>query len=173
MRVVVLGAGGGMGAAVARHLAALDEIDELVLADLGHDASHATVSTILEATGSVSSTTCDILDSASIHQLLDPADMVVNCSGPFFRLGIPALSAAIATTTHYLDICDDPDPTVEMLALDSAAKHAGVSAVIGMGASPGLSNLLAVRVCRPPRHRAGLLHRLAARHGDARRRRSP
>ncbi|GAA5108266.1 hypothetical protein [Haloechinothrix salitolerans] len=54
------------------------------------------------------------------------------------------LSAAIATTTNYLDICDDWEPTLQMLELDGAARAAGVTAVIGMGASPGSSNLLAL-----------------------------
>ncbi len=75
-------------------------------------------------------------------------DLVLNCAGPFFRLGVPALEAAIETRTAYLDICDDPEPTLAMLALDERARRAWTFAVIGMGASPGLSNLLAARAAR-------------------------
>ena len=43
-----------------------------------------------------------------------------------------------------MDICDDWEPTVEMLKLDQVAKVAGVSAMVGLGVSPGISNMLAL-----------------------------
>lgn len=73
---------------------------------------------------------------------------MLNTVGPFFRLGPPVLRAAIDAGTHYLDINDDWESTEAMLALDAAAREAGVTAVIGMGASPGISNLLAVLAVR-------------------------
>ncbi len=145
MKVVTLGAGGGMGSTAARHLATIDAITELVLADLDAETATRTAASLPQSPASVNVATVDILDERSIRGLLDSADLVVNCSGPFFRLGVPALRAAIETGTHYVDICDDPDPTAAMFELDDAARRAGVVAVIGMGASPGLSNLLAVR----------------------------
>ncbi|WP_241003352.1 hypothetical protein [Streptomyces sp. CB01881] len=53
------------------------------------------------------------------------------------------LAAAIRARTHYRDLCDDWEPTVRMLELDGEARRSGVTAVLGMGASPGASNLLA------------------------------
>ena len=55
------------------------------------------------------------------------------------------LRAAIRAGCHYVDVCDDWEPTLEMLALDTEARAAGVTAVIGLGASPGITNLLAVQ----------------------------
>jgi len=49
---------------------------------------------------------------------------------------------------HYLDINDDWESTEAMLAMDAAARGRGVTAVIGMGASPGISNLLARHAMR-------------------------
>ena len=72
------------------------------------------------------------------------ADLVMNTSGPFYRYAVQVLQAAIETECHYLDICDDWEPTVEMLKLDQKAKEAGISATVGLGASPGISNLLAL-----------------------------
>ena len=59
---------------------------------------------------------------------------------------MPILTAAIAAGVDYLDICDDPQPTRAMLDLDRKAREAGVTAIIGMGASPGINNLLGARV---------------------------
>ena len=52
------------------------------------------------------------------------------------------LDAAIDTKTTYLDICDDADVTLPMLERAERARAAGVTAVIGMGSSPGTTNIL-------------------------------
>jgi lysine 6-dehydrogenase len=148
MRVVLLGAGGGMGAMAARHLALTPSIDQLVLTDTSVDAASRPLRELREISVELSTAAVDILDPTALRQALADADLVVNCAGPFFRLGIPALEASIDTRTMYIDICDDPAPTAAMLALDERARSADVGAVIGMGASPGLSNLLALRAAR-------------------------
>ena len=43
--------------------------------------------------------------------------------------------AAIDARRNYIDVCDDPVPTLDMLAHDREAKAAGVTALIGLGAS--------------------------------------
>ena len=43
--------------------------------------------------------------------------VVMNTVGPFFRFGVPILTAAIDAGTDYIDVCDDWEPTLEMLAL--------------------------------------------------------
>lgn len=149
MQVVVMGAAGDMGRTAARQLARNETITELVVADRDAEGAAALAASIAPgAAGSVTAKGCDVLDELEVRRLLDRADLVVNCAGPFFRLGVPSLLAAIDTTTTYLDICDDPEPTIEMLALDQRAREAGVAAVVGMGASPGISNLLALRAAR-------------------------
>jgi saccharopine dehydrogenase-like NADP-dependent oxidoreductase len=85
----------------------------------------------------------DITDTAGLSALLAQADLVLNTVGPFYRFGRPVLEAAISAGVHYVDINDDWEPTIDMLTLDEEARAAGVIAVIGMGASPGVSNLLA------------------------------
>lgn len=147
--IVCLGAAGGMGTTAARHLARLPGVSHLTLADRNGDGASACADAIRDGGGAadlrISAAEVDVLDHAALVDLLRPADLVVNCAGPFFRLGVPTLRAAIDAGTDYLDICDDPEPTSEMLALNDVAAAAGVTAVIGMGASPGLSNLLARR----------------------------
>lgn len=86
-------------------------------------------------------------DSPSdLAAVLEGADALLNCAGPFYRLGPPALEAAIAARVDYVDVCDDLDATIAMLAMDEAARESGVRALIGMGNSPGLANVLA-RFC--------------------------
>jgi saccharopine dehydrogenase-like NADP-dependent oxidoreductase len=144
MDVVVLGAG-GMGRYAATTAASFDFVDAVVVADL--DAATATR---LAATlgAKARGTGIDVTDAAALERLLAGAGAVLNTVGPFFRLGPPVLRAAIRAGCHYLDINDDWESTEAMLALDEEARAAGVTAVIGMGASPGISNLLAVTAMR-------------------------
>src|SRR5690606_38058477 len=72
--------------------------------------------------------------------------VVLNCVGPFYRFGPPTLAAAIDAGIGYVDICDDLSATRAMLALDADARAAGVTALIGMGNSPGLANIF-VKLC--------------------------
>jgi len=53
------------------------------------------------------------------------------------------LNAAIEAGVKYIDVNDDIDATQNVLKLDSKAKKQGVTAVIGLGSSPGVTNLLA------------------------------
>ena len=71
------------------------------------------------------------------------ADVVANFVGPYWKLGAPTISAAIEAGTNYVDICDDYDATEDLLALDEKAREAGITAIIGLGASPGVTNMAA------------------------------
>jgi saccharopine dehydrogenase (NAD+, L-lysine-forming) len=145
-RVLVLGAAGGVGGVAARALATVEDVGLLVVADQDAAAVRQ-LAAELDPTGSrVVGSGVDVADPASLAAALAGADLVVNCVGPFFRFGPPTLRAAIAAGVDYVDVCDDLDPTREMLALDTAAKEAGVRALIGMGNSPGVANVL-VRLC--------------------------
>lgn len=88
----------------------------------------------------------DLLEEPDrLRELADGAALVVNLAGPYYRTGPPVLDACIEAGCDYLDICNDADATRELLSRDEAARAAGVRALVGMGASPGISNVL-VRV---------------------------
>ncbi len=63
---------------------------------------------------------------------------------------LPVVVQAIAAGRHVVATTDDPDEVDAVLALHSSAVAAGVTVVVGVGMSPGLSCLLV-------RHAAGLL----------------
>lgn len=90
----------------------------------------------------------DLSDPASLRRALVGADIVVNTSGPFERWGTIVLDAAIELGVDYVDVCDDPMPTLALLERDEAARSAGIRAVVGLGVSPGLTNFLAVTAAR-------------------------
>ncbi len=143
-RAVLLGCG-GIGTWAARTLALAagpgGEIADLVVADLRADAAGALAGGL--GVASARSTAVDATDPASIGAVVAGADLVVNCVGPFYRFGPPILEAVVAAgVPRYVDVCDDLDATVAMLDLDGRARDAGTTAVLGMGNSPGLANVL-------------------------------
>jgi saccharopine dehydrogenase-like NADP-dependent oxidoreductase len=68
--------------------------------------------------------------------------------GPFYAHGVAILEQVIEAGRHYADICDDWEPTLEMLDLSERASARNVTAVIGLGASPGITNMIAVKAAR-------------------------
>jgi lysine 6-dehydrogenase len=146
MRVVALGGGGATGAVAARTAAGLATVTEVIIADRHlPSAEHVRDSLIEQGTqAAVTALAVDVTDDGGLRALLADVDAVINTVGPFLTFGRSTLQAAIDTGTVYLDICDDPEPTSELLSLHETAERAGVTAVVGIGASPGLSNLLAV-----------------------------
>ncbi len=138
-RLTILGGCGAVGSTAARALAAGGHFSELVIADKEEEAARRLAA---ELGDKVSAAAVDADDAGSLREVMSGSDVVLNCVGPFYRFGPPILRAAIEAGVNYVDICDDMDATQEMLAMDEQAKAAGVSALVGMGSSPGMANLL-------------------------------
>jgi saccharopine dehydrogenase-like NADP-dependent oxidoreductase len=139
-RILVIGGAGEMGAYACVALAKADGVAEVLIADRDVPKAEALAAQLGPKATPVA---LDISDTQAVATALADVDIVLNTAGPFYRFGRSVLETAIATGTDYLDICDDWEPTLEMLELDDAARAAGITAVIGMGASPGTSNLCA------------------------------
>lgn len=140
MRVLVAGGAGDMGQVACATVAADEHVSAVIVADRDHERA-AEVAGRLGA--KATSVGLDITDAGALRAALSRVDLVLNTVGPFYRFGVPVLEAAIDAGVHYVDINDDWEPTVKMLTLHDRAAAAGVVAVVGMGASPGISNLLA------------------------------
>lgn len=140
-KVVVLGGCGAVGSVAAKTLAGVDDFSQVVIAD--RDAERAR--RIIAETGSerLSFQALDAGDPASVKKVIDGARVVLNCVGPFYRTVKTILSAVLDARVDYVDVCDDVDVTLDILGMDAEARAAGVTALIGMGASPGATNLFA------------------------------
>ena len=141
MKVLCLGGSGGMGRYAVRVIAKFPELEAITIADLNEDAAKEFANSF---DVNVHGIGLDVTDNRKLAEALKEHDLVLNTVGPFFMFGVPILRAAIENDCHYIDICDDWEPTEEMLKLDSQAKDAEITAILGLGASPGISNLLAL-----------------------------
>jgi saccharopine dehydrogenase-like NADP-dependent oxidoreductase len=143
-KVTVLGGGGAVGSIATKTLASSGVFSDIVVADINMAAAKKVVK---EAKGAkLTAVELEAESPESIKKAIAGSVVVLNCVGPFYKYGPVILKAVIEAGMNYVDVCDDFDATEALLAMDEKAKKAGLSALIGMGSSPGVANVL-VRFC--------------------------
>lgn len=128
-----------MGRGAARILAASDVVSEVVFASRNLEVARRTAAVLGDKATAFE---VDATDEGRLADLAAGSDIVVNTAGPDFKVALPALRGAIKAGVSYCDVSADGPSTEKALALDAAAKAAGVTALLGIGTDPGLSNLL-------------------------------
>ena len=137
--VVVIGAGGRQAQAMLAAAARGTDVTRWLALDR---AWRPETLAATQALGMQTREQDPLADAGTLDVLMRSTAIVANLAGPYYRTGFTVLDAAIAAGTDYLDICDDADITVPILSRDEAAKAAGVTAIIGLGSTPGVSNIL-------------------------------
>ena len=145
MKILAIGGCGSMGRYAMRAAQHYSSIDKIIIADINKETARTFAASLNQK---VSAIQLDVNDDSALKQAMEDINIVVNTCGPYFKFGAPILAAAISSGCNYIDICDDWEPTIDMMKLDAKAKSAGVSATIGLGASPGLTNLMALIAIR-------------------------
>jgi saccharopine dehydrogenase (NAD+, L-lysine-forming) len=116
-----------MGRIIARDLAANRSIDVVVADRVGTGASFRKT---------------DVTDPRSLARALRGAGVVI-ASLPY-RFNLEAMRGALAAGAHFVDLGGLFHMTRRQLALAPAFREKGLMALLGMGSSPGIVNLLAV-----------------------------
>ncbi len=140
-RVIVLGGCGIVGIQAVRALIATTDFDEVVIGDINSEKAEEYVSEI--GNSRLSYLWVDLTNPEMIKDAIRDVDVVLNCSGPFYKLAPIILKTVIDSKTNYVDVCDDLDATKKLLEMHDNARKADITALIGMGSSPGVANLLA------------------------------
>lgn len=140
MKVVQLGCG-ICGLVCAEHLSMNRKIDELILADARTEGAAGLANRLNNSRVSVNKV--DGTDPKSVTKLLKGTDIVV-ATMPW-RLNRLAMEVAAKVGTHYLDFGMPFDSTgPEYDKYSAMCKDAGITALVGMGEEPGMSDVLAV-----------------------------
>ena len=145
MKILAIGGCGSMGRYAIKAAQNFSSVNQIIIADINKESAESFAASLNEK---VSAIQLDASDSNALKQAMKDINIVVNTCGPYFKFGAPILKASIASGCNYIDICDDWEPTIDMMKLDADAKSAGISATIGLGASPGLTNLMALIAIR-------------------------
>jgi saccharopine dehydrogenase (NAD+, L-lysine-forming) len=128
-----LGAGGTIAPAIVRDLAESDEVAEMLLVDLDQDKARATG----DRHGG---------GKASVADGVAGADVVVNSAG--YRINLDAMRSSLEAGAHYVDLGGLYWMTGKQLELHDEFERAGLIAVLGMGSSPGKTNVMATQAAR-------------------------
>jgi lysine 6-dehydrogenase len=134
-RIAVLGAG-AMGSAAATLLARhRDEVELLVL-----DVDEERARKVVEQAGHGEARGFDAT-AGELPDILKQVQAVAACLP--YKLNIPVMEAALAAGCHYADLGGLYHTTLEQWKLHDRFREAGVSAVMGIGSAPGITNVLA------------------------------
>jgi saccharopine dehydrogenase-like NADP-dependent oxidoreductase len=139
--VVFIGAAGEMCRIAIERFAAATDIS-LVLADINVAAIEALAAKL--PAGRATAQKLDLYNRPSLLAITKGASLVVLGAGPYAKTSEPVLSACLENKVRYLDFDDDVESTTAALALHEKSKAAGVPFFIGCGASPGMTNVMAV-----------------------------
>jgi len=141
----VVGGAGAMGRITVRDLLETCALqDEVVVAD--QDLAKATaLAASFQRNGypRVRAAGIDVTDHAKAAKALAGAFAVVNAVQ--YQLNLDVMEAALAVGAHYLDMGGLFHVTRRQLELDGRFRAAGRTAILGMGAAPGIANVLARR----------------------------
>ena len=132
-RVVVLGAAGEVGRWISMELAQCADIGSLLLLDVDETGLRELVATTTR--DNVECRRVDLLDLEAAVAAVRGADLLMNCTS--LTLFDRVLDLAIRAGVNYADLISEPTP-----AQRRAVEEAGITAVSGLGSSPGLSNVL-------------------------------
>lgn len=147
MKILVVGAG-GQGGPCAAILARDEEISEIRLGDINFELA----AKVAEKIGSskVKPLTLNAADKEAVITAAEGVDAVINLTLIDYNDNI--LEAALATKSHYVDTACDYSYLRQMvdnkpLKYSNEFKVSGKTALIGCGATPGMSNIFIRYVC--------------------------
>jgi saccharopine dehydrogenase-like NADP-dependent oxidoreductase len=139
---VVLGGSGAIGRIVVRDLFESDRANRIVVADFNGNAATA-YSRRFRSTR-VTAVQADARQPAKLAAILKGHVVVINCTRHQFNLDV--MQAALQARIHYLDLGGLFDWTRRQLRLNRRFVVAGLTAILGMGCAPGLTNVMAAEL---------------------------
>jgi lysine 6-dehydrogenase len=144
MRVAVLGAGGTIAPAIVRDLAESDTVESLTLLDLDGDRARAVADR--HGAGKATGASVDAADRQALMLALDGVGLLLNAAS--YRINLAAMDAALVAGCAYVDLGGLYHVTERQLALNDTFAEKGLLAVLGAGAGPGKTNVMAARAAR-------------------------
>jgi len=139
MHIIVLGGAGAMGRVTVRTLTEYQDIDQITLADYNEKRA-AEVAATLNST-KIQVRQIDVNDTERLRDLLHGADVVLSAVDYVFN--VPVLKACIQEKVHYADLGGLFHTTRKLMTMHTEAEAAGITAILGMGGAPGITNILA------------------------------
>ncbi|MFX0085198.1 MAG: saccharopine dehydrogenase family protein [Candidatus Hodarchaeota archaeon] len=141
MKLLILGGAGDMGSYIVKDSVKFGTMwTKITIADINEQRAKELIFQFQDSR--LNFVRVDATNHKELVRLMKNYDITCSAIGPFYFFGPLIARAAIEASTPLVDICDDPDPTQEVLEMDAAAKEAKIPIFIGYGWTPGLTNLM-------------------------------
>ncbi|HEY4828976.1 MAG TPA: saccharopine dehydrogenase NADP-binding domain-containing protein [Solirubrobacteraceae bacterium] len=144
LSVAVLGAAGTIAPAIVHDLAQSEEVSSMTLLDLDQDKAGAVARE--HGAGKATASAIDARDVDALARALDQADVLLNTAS--YRINLEAMRACLKAGCNYLDLGGLYWMTGRQLEMSGEFEAAGRLAVLGIGSSPGKTNLMAAEAVR-------------------------
>mgnify|MGYP002622932295 CR=1 FL=1 len=142
MKVLVLGSG-EMAAPAILDLVQQGMFRRITVATRHPERAEDTLAALGVSSSRVDLVRLDVQDHSALVATMQRHHVTCNLAGPNYRNAVPAARAAIVARVPLVDVSDDWESTLEILGMHEAAVAAGVPILLGLGASPGVTNVLA------------------------------
>jgi saccharopine dehydrogenase (NAD+, L-lysine-forming) len=139
LRVGVLGAGGTIAPAILEDLAVSDEVASVLALDIDGERAAAAAT----AHGGQKTVARAVDARSGLGDELSGIDVLINTAS--YRINIDAMEACLAAGCDYIDLGGLYHVTLRQLELSDRFERAGRLALLGIGSSPGKTNLMAAR----------------------------
>lgn len=143
MIITLLGGAGFMGAGIIRDLVsdrAIVPITEIRLCDAARSKMEALAAELGDPR--IRLVDLDASSEASLRTAITGADICINCVPTLLGFQMAIFEAAFAERVAYMDLGGLGTYTVKQMAEHERFKAAGLTAVLGAGADPGMSNVI-------------------------------
>jgi saccharopine dehydrogenase-like NADP-dependent oxidoreductase len=140
MKALILGASGQIGAYTVQDLVEFAGVKDII-------ASSRKMSNVkkamddLKLTNRVKLMEVDAHDTAAVLKTIkdEKVDSVVNCA--WYQTNLEVMDACLKGGAHYTDLGGFFDTCLKQLELNKKWKDAGINATIGLGSTPGMTNI--------------------------------
>ena len=141
MKVLLIGAG-LQGIATALDLAWNKNMEKFTIADYDLDrAKYVADLCNKKYGGRAEAIKCDVNDRPALVKLLKNYDVCINVVNYYYNCSI--MEACLEANTNYIDIGGLYVETIKQVKYDKQFKDAGLLAIIGIGGTPGVTNVCA------------------------------
>jgi len=143
MKISILGGAGLMGAGIVRDLVsdrAIVDITSIRICDTSRERMESLVADLRDPRLELFD--LNVTDPARLAEAIEGADLCINCVPTLLGFQMTIFEAALDAKVAYMDLGGLGTFTVKQIAEHERFKAAGVTAVVGVGADPGMSNVI-------------------------------
>jgi saccharopine dehydrogenase-like NADP-dependent oxidoreductase len=141
MKTLVLGASGQIGACTVQDLVEFYKADVIASSRKLANVKKAMADLGLAKRVKVMELDAGNTENVAKIAQAERVDTVVNCA--WYQTNLSVMEACLRAGTHYTDLGGLFDFTLKQLQLHEKWKNAGIKATIGLGSTPGLTNIAA------------------------------